>query len=126
MKNSIILLILFGAISFATAQSKYDPSYSMNNYKHPNKAAEAKLVKKEGVDSESYATEKNTQSRNYKAQGNAEEQSGASMIVLPVEKNVNAVASSGNYKSAFGRTRKVVPAHDVPASENNHVATSGK
>jgi hypothetical protein len=120
MKNLIILIGLIGFISGTNAQSKNDPTYSAGNYKHPNKAAEAKLTKQEGSDNLSYTNETNVQNRNYKAQTANEEQSGAAMLVFPVEKNTNSVASAGNYKSQFGK--KAPEIKSEPTFENAPVA----
>jgi hypothetical protein len=45
MKNvmMIALLLLVGGVSFGQ-KFRHDPTYSVNNYKHPNKAAEAKAT----------------------------------------------------------------------------------
>jgi hypothetical protein len=49
MKNLILLSAMFLAGTFAFGQNRFDndPSYSVHNYKHPNKAAYAQKYKKD-------------------------------------------------------------------------------
>jgi hypothetical protein len=52
MKRVLVLALFISASSFAFAQSKVgknDPTYSVHNYKHPNKAAWAAKNKSEQV-----------------------------------------------------------------------------
>ena len=73
--KKIAMLIL--AVSFTTAFNlvgqdinKNDPTYSANNYKHPNKAKIAKENSKVDFSAVSYVESKNNDSRNYKQQNN--------------------------------------------------------
>ena len=118
MKNFLILCALVSSFTVANAQSKNDPTYSIHNYKQPNKAAEAPLIKKEGVDNEVYVAEENVANRNYKASDRTLEHNGAAMPAAPVETRTNSLASNGNYKSAFGKNKGSEPSKE----QNNYSA----
>src|SRR4051812_26489825 len=105
MKNALVLIAIFGSFSLANGQSKNDPTYSVHNYKQPNKAEEAKLIKKEGTDNESYELEKDVNVRNYKVFNTGTQPTGAAVVAVPVETNTNQLVSNGNYKSNFGKNK---------------------
>ena len=98
-----MIIALFSTVTVVNAQSKNDPSYSTNNYKHLNKAIEAKEIKNEGVANEGYVKEENIVSRNYKMMNNQSPESGAIILTPVIEKDIPALASSRNYKSSFGK-----------------------
>jgi hypothetical protein len=99
---AIFILVLGMTIKL---QAQNDPSYSVHNYKHPNKAAYAK---KHNLDKLNYFEYKNeskldNSKRNYKDQRNVgnESTSGAVITTAPVEKNPNGFFSKRNYKHQF-------------------------
>ncbi len=106
MKSVLVILAIISTLSIAKGQSKYDPTYSINNYKQPNKAEVAKDLKNEGVESEGYINESNTNAshRNYKVFKHDDSPSGAVVATAPADNNRNALASRGHYKSAFGKS----------------------
>ncbi len=102
MKKLLILAASMAITSWAMAQSKYDPTYSIHNYKQPNKATEAAKMMDNSLNFP-YKNEVATDERNYKAQQSKINTGGAVATTLPVEVNVNNVFSNQNYKSAFGK-----------------------
>ena len=102
MKKLLILSASMVMTSWAFAQSKYDPTYSIHNYKQPNKAAEAAQMM-DNSQTLPYKNEVATDERNYKAQDNKQNTGGAVAATVPVEVNVNNVFSNQNYKSSFGK-----------------------
>jgi hypothetical protein len=84
------------------AQNRHDPSYSVHNYKHPNKAAEAAKNNYDHLQSFDYHEVKGTAHRHYKAQNNRRVVTEGGVIpAVPVEKNTNSMFSRRNYKRQF-------------------------
>src|SRR6187399_1886384 len=94
----ILFLVLIQFGNAAMAQKRRDPSYSVHNYKHPNKAAEAKAEGYDDLQKLDYTDVKGTTHRNYKAQNQSPAQEGAVVPQQPVEKAKNSVFSRRNYK----------------------------
>lgn len=102
----IILSLLF--LNGLNAQDKktHDPSYSVHNYKHPNKA---KIAKEKNLDDLNYVQYNEPTKENYKARHNYKQQNnkrksnneGAIVNTKKVEKNTNSVFSKNNYKRQF-------------------------
>lgn len=93
--------------SLAIAQSnKYDPTYSIHNYKHPNKAAEAAKLEQNKAFTPYLAAE-NSENRNYKSQRNSEVIATSLAETIPMEAAGQAF-SYHNYKSQFGNSKKKV------------------
>ena len=115
MKNVVKLAgLVFGiaAATLANAQNSSDPSYSIHNYKHPNKAAKMKAV--EDAKPKAYAVEDQadtpkqeyamTASGNYKGMNASKSKSRKFSASSPSTDNGGA---SANYKQQFpARTRK--------------------
>jgi hypothetical protein len=125
MKNVVKLAgLVFGiaAATLANAQNSSDPSYSIHNYKHPNKAAKMKAI--EDAKPEAYLVEDKkdapkeenamTASGNYK--GMSPGKSKLRKFFVSSSSSDRGYASSnapGNYKQQFpARTRKTsAPEH---------------
>lgn len=115
MKTILIiaaLVVSMGQSAFAQDEHKYDPTYSIHNYKHPNKAREAKQkIKFEKSESYMYVNPSEIESnRNYKQQNNLGKSNP--VIIRRVYKeeltadkkqpiNQNSVFSNRNYKRQF-------------------------
>ena len=102
MKKLLILSASMIMTSWVFAQSKNDPTYSIHNYKQPNKATEAAQMMNNSQ-AFTYKNEVATDKRNYKNQQNKENSGGVLIATVPVEVNVNNVFSNQNYKSSFGK-----------------------
>ena len=101
-KLAIIISALFITISL-NGQSISDPSYSVNNYKHPNKAAYAKANFDQSTKLE-YRKGRKLSNINYKQQNSMvaySENNGAMAPVKKEEKNRNGWNSKRNYKRQF-------------------------
>jgi hypothetical protein len=101
MKKLIITLGLVSFGSLIMAQTN-DPSYSIHNYKHPNKAKEAMKAMEES-NTVSYINEQDVQDRNYKNSVCIANQSGALVATDAIEVNINSVYATSNYKNQFSR-----------------------
>lgn len=110
----IILVFLVLVAHTMKAQSpvvfkyKYDPSYSVHNYKHPNKAALASKYKLDPMVKLEYIKATpvmDKAQRNYKAQGRPIQiqLSGAVIPVTHRKDGVNSMHSPANYKHPFKR-----------------------
>lgn len=121
-KSTKGLLMILGIASATTlaAQNVSDPTYSIHNYKHPNKAAKMKAIQDakpdmyvEEIKPDKVRTENNlTASSNYKAMS-AEKNSTREFRVSDAPEAVPFFigAPNANYKQQFpSRTRKI----DVP------------
>ena len=101
----MIRLLIFGILLLftvsTTAQRHRDQSYSVHNYKHPNKAAEAASNDYDHLNKFSYKEAKGTRHRNYKAQNHPPVQEGGIVPQEPIEKPTNSVFSKRNYKRQF-------------------------
>jgi hypothetical protein len=110
MKSSIIFLtvLAISCITFSTMAQSNDPSYSTNNYKHPNKVKVAQAKSKnQGVSTQSLNTnnveeaslQKNMQG-NYKAPrlGSNRNNSSQGLVVLPNTSLNDGQINNGNYK----------------------------
>ena len=108
MENKFIVSGILGFLVSINlnAQSLNDPTYSIRNYKHLNKAILAHKYNNEGVDNVGYRNEENLEMRNYKLQFKEGEQSGASFIASTVESSLDPLISYGNYKTHFGKDLK--------------------
>ena len=103
MKALIIGVFTLVMVSNSYGQ-KMDATYSVHNYKHPNKSEKAKLYKKEGFVSEAYTEDNSNNTRNYKRQNNnSSTPSGASFKSDPIRKEKNPLTSRNHYKSQFGK-----------------------
>jgi hypothetical protein len=132
---AVVFALVATQVANAQRVMKNDPSYSVNNYKHPNKAALAKkqqdaqpVVYVEEIKDENAQAEDNslTASANYKNMSASKAKTKKfrqtdepSFHVAP---RVSA-SSYGNYKSQFqGRTRKTEVKNDqsveVPVAVN--------
>jgi hypothetical protein len=101
MKNILILCFLTLLIKHSFAQHFKDPSYSVHNYKHPNKAAEAREKNYDHLQHFEYANEETPSHRNYKAQNHPVTGGGGILPTAPTEKNINSIHSRRNYKRQF-------------------------
>lgn len=104
--KKIAMLVL--AVSFTTAFNvvgqdinKNDPTYSVNNYKHPNKAKIAKENSKDEFAAVIYVESKNKASRNYKQQNNSSSAPLEGIVFLSGKKpaSTNALVNPANYKT---------------------------
>jgi hypothetical protein len=116
MKIQAYIILFFLALTAHTMQAqspvvfkyKYDPSYSVHNYKHPNKAALAKKHELDPLITLEYnrpTVVLDKAHRNYKVQrGPIQRQpSGAAIPVTPQKERVNSMNSPANYKHPFKR-----------------------
>jgi hypothetical protein len=99
--KSIIFLISAILISLSGYGQKWksDPSYSVHNYKHPNKAAIAKKADTARLQNITYMEALVPVSRNYKAQnvGVARKPQTVQVMSLPSKNTL----INGNYKQQF-------------------------
>jgi hypothetical protein len=97
MKRFLIFsfMILGGHIAFSQSH-KNDPTYSENNYKHPNKAAWAREHKTDK--SNEFATGKVEQNDNYKQQFNQAKTSEKAIVKTKSDLN----KSRKSYKHPYG------------------------
>jgi hypothetical protein len=116
MKFQAVILVFFLVLVTHSMQAqspvvfkyKYDPSYSVHNYKHPNKAALASKYKLDPAITFKYIKvtpiADNAQ-RNYKNQGVRIQRqlSGAVIPVTPYKEKFNSMDSPANYKHPFRR-----------------------
>ena len=115
MKNILIISAIVFATSynvFAQDNHKYDPTYSIHNYKHPNKAKVAKeRIKYDTSGTYVYvAPAEIERNRNYKQQNNLGKSYSTGVRraykgeAIPSKKepvNQNSVFSNRNYKRQF-------------------------
>jgi hypothetical protein len=102
MKNIFVISALLLTLHVTQAQHKNDPTYSVHNYKHLNKATEASENGYEELQHFNYADVKNTAGANYKAQNIQHvTTSSGTLPTTPTEKNVNGIHARGNYKRQF-------------------------
>lgn len=105
MKNLIFATAILFMGSLANAQSsKHDPTYSIHNYKHPNKATEAAKIGQNKTCTP-YLMAENLESRNYKSQITTEINTTSLAETIPTE-NAGQAFSFHNYKSQFGKSKK--------------------
>ena len=97
MKRILIFscMILGGHIAFSQSP-KNDPTYSENNYKHPNKAAWAREHKRDKATE--FATGTVEQNENYKQQFNQPKASEKAIIISKPDHN----KSRKSYKHPYG------------------------
>jgi hypothetical protein len=96
MKNALLIGLIAFSISALAQKQTTDPSYSIHNYKHPNKAAFAKLNNLDKVSSFQLST--SLRNDNYKQPYNVKVQSSASIpVVQESKKKTNA-----SYKHPYG------------------------
>ena len=116
MKLQAFIVVLFLVFTAHTMQAqspvvfkyKYDPSYSVHNYKHPNKAAIAKKHQLDPLITIEYSRPRPAMDkvqRNYKAQGAPiqRQPSGAVIPVAPYKEKFNSMNSPANYKHPVRR-----------------------
>lgn len=99
MKNALFtlgILILGTTLAMAQHSPKNDPSYSVNNYKHPNKAAYAK--KHQMDKSSASVTNVERQNDNYKQTFRKEEPSEKAVIKTRKSKD----KKNRSYKHPYG------------------------
>lgn len=115
MKTIVIITAFIAYFSLNVAAQddhKYDPTYSIHNYKHPNKAREAQQkIKYEKSESYYYVIPSEVEiNRNYKQQNNLSKVNTKGIKrfyngeIIPAKrepKNVNSVFSNRNYKRQF-------------------------
>lgn len=100
MKLFLTAAVAFCIMHTANAQSN-DPTYSVHNYKHPNKAQVAKALDLDKQLHLPYVEPSaDNSSANYKAQAKPVgiSQHGALIPSQGIEKNVNAMENPRNYK----------------------------
>ena len=96
MKHILLVSALFlaGTIAFGQSKVDNDPSYSVHNYKHPNKAAYAKKHKKDK--SLTLTTNKTKSKENYKNQFSKPSESEKVVVKTRKEK------TNKSYKHPYG------------------------
>jgi hypothetical protein len=107
MKKYLILAaaVSFGTLAHAQSIPKNDPGYSINNYKHPNKAREARKV--QNTDQKVVGTyrqiDEKHQPTNYKAQNQPAHLENNVLLAAPggnIERGVlNPLQATGHYKT---------------------------
>lgn len=103
MKKLIISASLIAGLALgASAQKRFDNTYSVHNYKQPNKARIAAALNLDKNISHDYtpATESYYFENNYKNTFAGVKNNGGVLPVLPVDNNFG-LASSRNYKTQF-------------------------
>jgi len=98
------MLVMGFSIMAASAQSiKYDPTYSPNNYKHPNKAKAAREAKNNNVSNVGHIKSNTGTTGNYKQQNTKPDKKGEEEIVYSEKETQgnknNALDNTGNYKT---------------------------
>lgn len=96
------IAILLHSLIDGYSQNRRDPSYSVHNYKHPNKAEEAAKNDYDHLQKFEYQKIRGNAHRNYKAQNQTSSTYEAGVVpAAPIEKRTNSVFSNRNYKRQF-------------------------
>lgn len=122
MKKSVIIsaLVLVGIVS-VNAQSRFNSSYSVANYKQPNKAKIAADLNLDNSIAQAYSNSgEQAAFDNYKNSFASAGDNGGVLPILPADANFG-LASSGNYKMQFKSAKSApveVPVKSEPVVMN--------